>query len=510
MICFQDVSFQYEAQKEKAGVTNINFTIKPGEFVLFCGLSGSGKSTISRLINGLASNFYEGRLAGEILLAGKDIKNKPLYEISQSVASVFQNPRSQFFATDTNGELAFGCENMGLPVNEIDERVEEAVSFFHVENLLGRNLFCLSGGEKQRIACASSYSMDPDIFVLDEPSSNLDYRSIEDLKIVLTKIKEQGKTVVIIEHRLYYLMDLVDRVFYMEDGSIKEEFSNAQFRRLNYATRSKMGLRIINFNELYEYQGNCKACSVSSGQQQFELENVSVTHKNESRGKRKVLNIPRLALPQHEIIALIGHNGAGKSTLARTICGLQKHAKGTVRIERDAVARKKRIHKSYLVMQDVNHQLFTENVKEELILGMKNPDYDKFNQILEKMDLSQYQEQHPMALSGGQKQRVAIAAAMTSGKEVIILDEPTSGLDYRQMVNFSELLQEVSDTSKITMVITHDIEFIINCCTVVVKMEAGNVAEVYSKRDGTLTTEHIIDVIQNLEDNESLKYRRKG
>ena len=190
MIELKQVTFQYENAPESVySVHNVDLTIQNGECVVLCGRSGCGKTTITRLINGLIPHYYEGNLSGHISVDGTEIKNQQLSKISQHVGSVFQNPRSQFFNVDTTSELAFGCENQGLPKEDVLRRIAEAANRFSLNGLLNRSIFELSGGEKQRIACASVYAVHPDIFVLDEPSSNLDPASILQLKDVLLKLK---------------------------------------------------------------------------------------------------------------------------------------------------------------------------------------------------------------------------------------------------------------------------------------------------------------------------------
>ena len=175
LIEFQNVTFTYQSTERESGVYNLNFKIPDGQVVLLCGESGCGKTTLTRLINGLAPEYYDGQLSGEVLVNGKSTAKTPLYELSKVVGSVFQNPRSQFFTVDTTGEIAFGCENIGLPKEEIYQRIGQVTGELKIQKLLDRSLFALSGGEKQKIACASVSAMEPEIFVLDEPSSNLGY-----------------------------------------------------------------------------------------------------------------------------------------------------------------------------------------------------------------------------------------------------------------------------------------------------------------------------------------------
>ena len=217
MIELKDVSFTYESGETENNLSHINLTIQDGETILLCGESGCGKTTLTRLINGLIPHYYGGKLTGQVLLDGKELKDYPLYQIGQRVGSVFQNPRTQFYNVDTTSEIVFGCENMALPVPEMRKRLEETAHSLKLEKLLNRSLFALSGGEKQKIACAGVSIMEPDVLVMDEPSSNLDASSILDLRSILAFWKSQGKTIIVSEHRLYYLRGLADRFIYMGD-----------------------------------------------------------------------------------------------------------------------------------------------------------------------------------------------------------------------------------------------------------------------------------------------------
>ena len=221
MIELKHVSFAYQGQ-EHDGLHDINLTIADGECVLFCGRSGCGKTTITRLVNGLIPQFYAGELTGSVLVDGQEISKLPMYQTAAKVGSVFQNPRTQFFNVDTDSEIAFGIENEARPPVELAERVEQATDDLHISPLRNRNIFELSGGEKQKIAFASVYAMNPEIYLLDEPSSNLDMTSIQELKGHLRLLQKQGKTILIAEHRLYYLMDLADRIVYLRTGRIEK------------------------------------------------------------------------------------------------------------------------------------------------------------------------------------------------------------------------------------------------------------------------------------------------
>lgn len=245
MIEFKDVSFTYDSGNKNAGIYNINLNINAGEVVVFCGESGCGKTTISRLINGLIPGYYSGNLTGSVIVNEHEISKNSINELSQYVGSVFQNPRTQFFNVDSTSEIAFACENFGISREEICRRIGKVTKELNIKDLLDKSLFSMSGGEKQKIACASAAVMEPEIYVLDEPSSNLDIQTIKMLKDIIKKWKEKKSTVVIAEHRLQYLIDIADRFIYMKDGKISKEFSCIEFKKLPNSILNNMGLRSI-------------------------------------------------------------------------------------------------------------------------------------------------------------------------------------------------------------------------------------------------------------------------
>ena len=474
MIEFKIVSFHYGGEQGTGeGVDNIDLMIGTGEVVVLCGPSGCGKTTLTRLINGLAPHFYPGELEGEVCVDGVCVSAAPLSETSRLVGSVFQNPKSQFFNVDTTGELVFGCEYFGLERDEIRRRLDKTVEDMKLDALLGRNIFELSGGEKQQIACGSVYTARPEVYVLDEPSSNLDKKAITRLHETIRRVKESGKTIVISEHRLYFLMDLADRFVYLDDGFIKRSFTPSELRALSDAELSDLGLRCTDLHSLTK---NPLTGEIPHGGKPA-LETVDLAC---SRGNHQILDIDRMSFPEHSIIAMIGDNGCGKSTLTESLCGVIPSG-GSIAFDGVYLSDKERAKKSFLVMQDVNRQLFSDSVIEEVMLNT-SVTRQSAEQVLNSLGLLEQMDRHPASLSGGQKQRVAIASAVCAGKEILFYDEPTSGLDRGGMERFAEILRRMQE--KVTsVIITHDPELILQCCTHILHVENGRILGFYPLND---------------------------
>ncbi|WP_304943826.1 ABC transporter ATP-binding protein, partial [Vallitalea guaymasensis] len=221
-IALNEFCYRYNNVK-KLGLDTINLKINEGECILVTGRSGCGKTTLTRAINALIPHFYEGQISGKAYVYDIDVGNEPIHNVSKKVGSVFQDPRSQFFTTNTTSEIAFGMENLGYEREHMNDSIKIVSEYLGIEDLLNRSVHELSSGEKQKIAIASIYAMNPSIIVFDEPSANLDIESIVKLRGVMKVLKEKGHTIIIVEHRIHYLLGLVDRILYMDKGKIIED-----------------------------------------------------------------------------------------------------------------------------------------------------------------------------------------------------------------------------------------------------------------------------------------------
>lgn len=453
VISFENVSFQYPGAKDQS-VKNINLDIKAGEFIVLTGSSGCGKTTLTRIINGLAEKFYEGTLTGKVSLLGRSISSYSIYEIGKLVGSIFQDPRSQFFASVTEDEVAFGCENYGIPYEELGTRVVEAVRGINGEMLLGKEIYPMSSGEKQKIAVASVNAVNPQIYVFDEPSANLDMFSVEALKELMRKLKEDGHTIIVAEHRLYYLTDLADRFIYVENGCLEKEWSAEELLTLSEPERKAMGIRAAKLQMIEP------TASVSAKQEEsLSVENLSFAYR-----KNPIFENLSFKAYSGDLIAIIGHNGVGKTTLSNILCGIKKEQTGKVLYCHKEVSRKKRKDFAYFVMQNTDCQLFGDSVSDELKLNRKNAEDGQIGELLRLYGLYEWRDFHPATLSGGQKQRLTLAVSDWIDTPILILDEPTSGLDFQNMQKISDHLKSLAQKGKTILIITHDFEFAAMTC----------------------------------------------
>ena len=439
MLEFKDVSFTYKNSKNKV-LDSVNFKINKGECILLTGVSGSGKSTLIHLMNGLIPTLYEGQLEGEILFKNKDLKDIESYDISKNIGYVSQDPRGHFFTTNTTSELVFSMENYGIPLNEMKKKYSQLVKVLELEKLVDKNIIYISSGERQKIAIGCSLSLEPEIIILDEPSSNLDFHMTKKLKQLIEKLKTKGYTIIIAEHRMYYIQDLIDRVFVINNGKVIEKTIS------DLKSNNEIPLRSLDIF-------NLELENISSKNKELLMEINNITYKD-------ILTNITTTIYKGDVIGLIGKNGVGKTTLLRLLSNIIKPDKGKV------------VGKviPFLVMQDMDYQFFTESVESEMKFGSADNDLEKINSLLMKLGLTELKDKIPFELSGGQKQRLLIAISALANVNLLMFDEPTSGLDYVNMTKVSGILKDLSKNSAL-IVATHDIEFLYKTCNRVVYLD---------------------------------------
>ncbi|MCD4549097.1 ATP-binding cassette domain-containing protein [Schaalia sp. lx-260] len=485
-------------QTYEHGLHDITFSCPPGSTTLLCGPSGGGKSTILRLINGMIPLFHSGTLSGKIRVNGTELPYDSLNQAGELTSTVFQNPRTQFFTTHVRDELAFRAENYAEKPENIDHSICAGAEKMGISALLDRPLTHLSGGELQKVACTQAYIAHTPIIIFDEPSSNLSPEAIEDLRLLLQKLRNDKRTLLIAEHRVYFLRELVDQVLRIDGGKITHRWSGNEFFALPDQIRHSLGLRTLKPPSKWDdvnlptqnhsshtatradlaapvlLQKNSPTATNSPTSHAFDLsptslvspETLILTDLEHAYQHQQVLRIPSLHIPAGRVCALIGPNGAGKSTLARILCGLREPSgkRSTIQWDGRSLNARERQKHSAVVMQDVHHQLFTQSVTEEIHLG-KDPSVsaNDIEDLISHYQLTDVETRHPQSLSGGQMQRVAMAAALARRAHIHIWDEPTSGIDARHLQRVAQQLTELAQAGHVVIVITHDSELIDAC-----------------------------------------------
>lgn len=477
MIKLENVSFTYNQDSGNI-LENINLEIKKGEVIALIGASGCGKTTLTRIINGLAYKFYGGELSGKITIEGMNPCEKELYEIGRCVGSIFQNPKSQFFADNVEDEIAFGLENYGVEREKISGKIKEALSSINGDTLINKSLFHLSSGERQKIAIAAINALDPPIYVFDEPSANLDMKSVEALRKLMMSLKKQGKTMMISEHRIYYLKNLVDKYYYFENGKIINSFSGGELLESHDDFFKSAGLRA--YSLINVAAKTCKTEELNA----MTLDNISFSYKNET-----IIKSLSFSFKSGNIYGIIGDNGVGKSTLFKILSGLLKEQSGSLSINGETLKKAKRKKSIFYLSNNPDSNLFEASLSDELKLNDSKADTDS---ILEEFHLENIKGLHPQILSGGQKQRLTIAAAELLEREVYLFDEPTSGLDGQNMWLIAERMKKLQEKQKIILIISHDYEFLMTACNKILYLDGYSFKEFSAEND----KEKILEILQ--------------
>lgn len=448
MLEFKNVNLKYA---EDTVLDGISMQFEKGTINVITGNSGSGKSSIMKLINGVIPHFTKAYFSGEILFNKKNIYELDIAKRSESISTVFQNPKSQFFSIDSFDEIAFALENRNIPRDKIIETIEEYSTLLNTKHLLGKNIFKLSGGQRQLVAITGVAVMDGEVYIFDEPSSSLDGSSIDEFKNVIEKLRDMGKIIIIAEHRLYFLKELMDKLYILNKGRVTE-LNKDDIREETVSTYELRTLEKIvkeNIDCEWSKKNVYEKCAPHGA---LEMRDYKFCY-----GRGKVLFDMDLSIDKG-INFIVGENGIGKTTFIRSLCGLNKKFKGKTFYNRERIKRPQDYIS--LVMQDVNYQIFTESVWEELSLATED-DLSK-ERVLRALNLFEKKDSHPQSLSGGEKQRLLIANAILSDKPIVVLDEPTSGLCNKTMKSVVNLLDMLKERDKIVIVVTHDFEFIKN------------------------------------------------
>ena len=495
VIEFVDFTFQYRAQA-KPTLNNINLTIYEGEKVLIVGPSGSGKSTLSNCINGLVPFSNEGEISGSLKVKGKETKEMSIFELSNSVGTVLQDPDGQFIGLTVGEDIAFKLENDCVSQEEMKEKVKIVSEIVGIDTHLNSAPYSLSGGQKQRVTLAGVMVGNVDILLFDEPLASLDPATGKSAIELIDEIqKKTNKTILIIEHRLEDVLHCpVDRIIVVDNGKIAADITPEELLSSNllvetgireplYITALKYAgcnitpemhpehintLKIDSCRENLKewYEDTVEDEEETSGETILEMKDVKFSYES---GK-EILHGVSFKVNRGEMVSIVGRNGAGKSTISKLICGFYKPTEGQILFNgRDLVndTIKERAEKIGIVMQNPNQMISKTMIFDEVALGLKvrgvSEDEIK-NRVFETLKicgLYEFRNWPISALSFGQKKRVTIASILVLNPEVIILDEPTAGQDFKHYTEIMEFLKELNQKGVTIIMITHDMHLML-------------------------------------------------
>ena len=493
MIDVASLSFSYVSEltgdRVKA-LKDVDLSADAGSLTLVCGASGCGKSTLMKALTGLVPQMTPGELGGVVRINGRNLADVALTDVGHLCSSVFQNPRTQFFCDTVAEELAFCGENYGRERATLRQQSERAAKLMGISHLLERKLTTLSGGQLQKVALACALASGAPVLLADEPTSNLDPAAISEVREALKVLKEQGLTIVVVEHRLHFLRGLADQVLLMEGGRVTRRWNGAEFFSMGQAQRRSLGLRTLvdpGPPETWVGQGQAGHQENQVGRQEKQVgrqENREATPSQVrlscrglsfAYGASPVFEGLDADFPAGQITCIAGANGVGKTTLVRVLCGLAVPSSGSISMDGVPASRKTRRSACALVMQDTGRQLFSDTLAGELTIGASHASGQSGEQLLADFDLANLGERHPLSLSGGQKQRLVIAAARATGRPIVILDEPTSGVDARHLDSITATLRRIADEGAAVVVVTHDGEFAAACADRLITLTATGI-----------------------------------
>lgn len=418
----QEISFIYPQNNH--GLAPVSLTLSENEGVFISGNSGSGKSTFTRCLSGLIPHLYRGEFSGKVFIQGASTQDLPMWQLADKVGLVFQNPAHQMLAPTVEAEVLFGLENLGISRPEMKRRLEEIFSFFGLEPFRHRSPHTLSGGEQQKLALAFILARQPEIFIFDEPLSMLDTTSALEFVSHVENLIHNGKSAVICEHRHKFLQQSTHFKKFLLPGIHKAPVELQDLVQPDYPE--------------------------SLDRFQLQVRNLSV----EKSGNQIIRNMS-FSLDSGQIVAIVGRNGAGKTTLLRSMVGLQKF-NGEINIQNGVNTTKPQFR---MVFQNPDIQLFNPSVKDEILFKVSSPNMQRYDWLLEMLDLRRYEDTPPLLLSEGEKRRLALALTlMQNGKHGILLDEPALGQDQHHKDVLIQLLKKLSQAGFLVIFTTHDLE----------------------------------------------------
>ena len=518
MIKIKDFTFHYN-DVEKPALKNINLEIEDGEFVLVTGPSAGGKSSLCRCINGLIPHFYGGKVTGGVEVQGLNTAEHYPRELATRVGMIFQDPENQLVTQDVEREIAFGLENLAFPRDLIARRIEESLDTLGIAALRYRPIHELSGGEKQKVAIASVLALHPEILMLDEPTSELDPKSAEEVLSIVQRLNDElGITVIMVEHRLDRVIQHADRLIVLDGGRIIADGKTRDILHNNYQEICQAGVGVppvIKLAHQLEGMGITLTetpLTVKEGrmmlQEVFKKTSGELPEDDKKSAAKSVIEVEKLwhvypdgptalrnvslKINEGDFVAIMGRNASGKTTLVKHFNGLLPPTKGLVSV--DGIDTRKTTvaelaKKVGFVFQNPNDHLFADTVEEEISFTLKNLGLEsgeirsRTDEVLARFQLDKYRRQYPRALSGGEKQRVALASVLAIQPGILILDEPTRGMEYRLKAELMDFLREYAGQGNTVILVTHDVETVAEYAARVILFSEGNIVVDGNRRD---------------------------
>lgn len=494
VIQFTDFTLHYHSQAEPT-LKNINLTIYQGEKVLIVGPSGSGKSTLGNCLNGLIPFAYKAELQGSLLINGIETKEASIFDLSKEIGTVLQDSDGQFVGLNVAEDIAFALENQNVSQPEMIERVKKTAALVNMDHLLTNNPFELSGGQKQRVALAGTLVNDVNILLFDEPLANLDPATGKTAIELIDDIHQDGKTIIIIEHRLEDVLHRhVDRILVINDGTILMD--DTPDNVLSSDILLQQGIREPLYLTACKYAG-CKitpdmhpssiehfdVSNITQSLKNWLSDNTQVTTNNDEQpllninnlnfsydGERSILNDIQLTIHKGEMLSIVGKNGAGKSTLSKLIVGFEKEDSGSLVLNgidlKDSSIKERAEHVG-IVLQNPNQMISKNLIFDEIALGLRVRGINEEEVETRVIDVMKICGLYPFrkwpinALSYGQKKRVTIAAILVLNPQVLILDEPTAGQDYHHYSEIMNFLESLNKQGQTIVLITHDMHLML-------------------------------------------------
>jgi energy-coupling factor transport system ATP-binding protein len=502
-LSIQNLSFTYRGGHRSA-LKNIHADIEEPAFVVLMGHGGAGKSTLCCSLNSLVPRFFPGEYQGRVFVKGKEVSRHTVPEMSRHVGMVLQDFESQLFSTNVELEMAFGPENHCLPREEIGRRIEQYLTFVGLHSFRQREPATLSGGQKQRLAIGSVLTLEPEILVMDEPTTDLDPVGREEVLSLAEKFREENRILLIVDHDPETALS-ADRVWLMHEGEVITKGSPEKvlpdlsklntcgikplptielFERMGWPGQPltvESAMDLIERHHLVRHRAPFRE-TVSAGGMKSSLLSAEGLRFTYPRFQAEALRGINLSIHEGEFVALLGQNGSGKTTLAKHFNGLLKPSSGKVSVQCRSTAGSSHRELARLVgyvFQNPDHQIFARTVREEVGFGLNALGEDPLTiskqvaDALETVELQGYEEKNPFALTRGERRRIAVASVLATQPRVIILDEPTTGLDYSQQKKMMEMLRHLNQNGHTIVIITHSMWAAAEYATRTVVMKDG-------------------------------------